>query len=584
MRFQELNLSAELLRAIDDLGYTEATYIQKACIPAVLNGGDVIGQSQTGTGKTAAFGIPLVEILQPTERKKPQALILSPTRELAMQVTEEIRKFAKYKEGIRTVCVYGGQPINRQILDLKKGADIVVGTPGRVLDHISRRTLRFDECQILVLDEADEMLNMGFREDIEEVIKHLPENRQTVLFSATMPQPILEITKQYQNNPVHIKNPEVQMTSTTIRQAYYECNQSDKKTVLMQLIQIMNPSLSMVFCNTKKMVDDLVSDLVAKGYPAAGLHGDMKQEMRTIVMDRFKNRKINMLVATDVAARGIDIDSMDVVFNYDFPQESEYYVHRIGRTGRAGKEGLAITLITPRQRNKIKELEKLTKSKLEKKELPSRNELKKFHLESIKSQLLDELNKNIPDDIQYLIDEIVMEGYSYEDIAKALVFKMTGSDLFKEVKQPKESNSLKAKNKAMATILLDVGKNQDIAAAHVVSAIAEASGIRGQDIGKITIEQRDTSVEIPLEFVDTILEAINGTTIHGYIVHGMLISSDKLNGKSNKKKKKETMIRKDEKDKKKEKPKSSRSNGKKEKKDRKEKREKTGRRGRNRNR
>lgn len=523
MRFNELNLSAPLLRAIEDCGYTEATYIQKACIPVVLSGGDIIGQSQTGTGKTAAFGIPLVECLQPNDSKRPQALILSPTRELALQVTEEIRKFAKYKEGIRTVCVFGGQPISKQIMELKRGADIVVGTPGRVLDHIDRRTLRFNECHILVLDEADEMLNMGFREDIEKVIQALPEERQTILFSATMPAPILEITKEYQKNPIHIKNPVTQMTSSTIRQIYYECNQSDKKLILMQLMQMMNPGLGMVFCNTKKMVDDLVGELVARGYPAAGLHGDMKQEMRTLVMEKFKKRKITMLVATDVAARGIDVDSMDVVFNYDFPQENEYYVHRIGRTGRAGKEGLAVTLITVRQRNRIRDLERLTHSKIEKKELPSRKEMRQFQLEQVKLGLMDDLNKDVPVEIRSVLDEVIKEGYNYQDIAAALAYKMIGSELFTEVKRPKESDSLRAKNKAMSTLLLDVGKRQEVAAAHLVSAIAEASGMSGKDIGKIKIEDKSCTVEIPTEFANQILESLTGVTIRGFIVHGVLI-------------------------------------------------------------
>lgn len=527
MRFNEMELSAPLLRAIEDCGYTEATYIQKACIPVVLNGGDVIGQSQTGTGKTAAFGIPLVEMLDPTDKKQPRALILSPTRELALQVCDEIRKYAKYKDGIRTVCIYGGQPINRQILDLKKGADIVVGTPGRILDHIERRTLRFQNCQILVLDEADEMLNMGFREDIESVITNLPEHRQTILFSATMPQPILEITKQFQTNPVHIKNPEAQMTSRTIEQIYYECNQSDKRVVLMQLVQMMNPGLAMVFCNTKKMVDDLVGELVSKGYPAAGIHGDMKQEMRSLVMEKFKSRKITMLVATDVAARGIDVDSMDVVFNFDFPQETEYYVHRIGRTGRAGKAGLAVTLLTPRQRNKIRDLERLTKSKVERKELPTRKEMKQFQLSQIKAQLLDDLNHDIPSEIQQVLADVVTEGYSYEQIAQSLAFKVIGQDVFAEVKKPKESDSLRAKNKTMATLLLDVGKRQEVAAAHVVSAVAEASGISGKDIGKIIINDKDTTLEVPLEFAAQIIDSIQGSTIRGFVVHAVVLDAGK---------------------------------------------------------
>ncbi len=526
MRFNELNLSKEMLRAIEDCGYTEATYIQKACIPTVLSGGDIIGQSQTGTGKTAAFVIPLLEMLSPSASKRPQALILSPTRELALQVTEEIRKFAKYKEGLRTVCIYGGQPINRQIIDLKKGADIVVGTPGRILDHINRRTLRFNECNTLVLDEADEMLNMGFREDIETVIKALPEERQTILFSATMPSAILDIAKEYQTNPIHIKNPEVQMTSNTIEQNYIECNQSDKRAVLMQLMQINNPNLAMVFCNTKKMVDDLVSELVSKGFWAAGLHGDMKQEMRSLVMDKFKKKKIHILVCTDVAARGIDVDSMDIVFNFDFPQETEYYVHRIGRTGRAGKNGVAYTLITPRQRNRIRDLERLTKSKLIKRELPSNEELKQFHLDQMKSQLLDMLPAKEVKEIKTLLKDITKEGYSYEELACALTHKLIGDDVFKAISKPKESDRVTTKSFKKTKMLLDLGRRQELAAAHVVSAIAEASGIRGSDIGKILIGERETTVEIPSDLAVMIQEAVHKTTIHGFVVKATLLTKD----------------------------------------------------------
>ncbi len=536
MRFNELNLSPELLRAIEDCGYSEATYIQKACIPVVLNGGDVIGQSQTGTGKTAAFAIPIIELTESSPKKRPQALIMSPTRELALQVTDEIRKFTKYKESIRTVCIYGGQPIQRQIQDLKKGADIVVGTPGRILDHINRKTLRFNECKMLVLDEADEMLNMGFREDIETVLKQLPTERQTVLFSATMPKDILDIAQTYQENPIHIKNPTQTMTSKTIDQQYMECNQSDKRLVLMQLMQHINPNLSMIFCNTKKMVDDLVTELNSNGFSATGLHGDIKQEMRTNIMNSFKSRKISTLVATDVAARGIDVDSMDVVFNFDFPQEIEYYVHRIGRTGRAGKEGLAITLITPRQRNKIRDLERITKSKLTKRELLSKEELKQSRVEQVKRQLIDSLNKPAPKEVHHVLQDITKEGFSWEDIACALAVKSIGSNLFSEVNRPQKSDRTKTNSTNKTALLLDVGKRQGISAAHVVSAIAEASGMSGRDIGKIQISERDTTVDIPTDLIDLVIESVNKTTINGFVVKCIVAgqSSSKRDGKRRK--------------------------------------------------
>ena len=524
MKFNELNLSPEMSRAIADCGYTEATYIQSACIPVVMNGGDVIGQSQTGTGKTAAFAIPIIEMLEVTDRKRPQALILSPTRELAMQVCDEIRKFTKYKEGIRTVAVYGGQQISKQILELKKGADIVVGTPGRVLDHIRRRTLRFDQCRVLVLDEADEMLNMGFREDIETVIEALPQQRQTVLFSATMPKPILEITSQYQTNPVHIKTPQTQINTPKIEQVYYVCPKEAKKEILMQLISMQNPHLAMIFCNTKKMVDELTSDLVSKGYPAAALHGDMKQEMRTGVMDNFKKGKINILVATDVAARGIDVDSMDVVFNYDLPQESEYYVHRIGRTGRAGKEGLAVTLITARQKYALRDLERTTRSKLTQKPLPSLEEVRKIRLDFLREDLEHRMTRDVPEPLAAIIDTMKDDGYSYREMALALAYQIAGHEMFDESAWNASARpALTVTEKGMSELILDIGSDQDVCAAIIVSAIATATGLPGKDIGKIRISAQETTVQIPRQFDREIADAMKNTPIKGQTVHPLLM-------------------------------------------------------------
>ncbi|MEG0176706.1 DEAD/DEAH box helicase [Anaerorhabdus sp.] len=517
MKFNELQLSKEMLRAIQDCGYNEATYIQSACIPVILTGGDILGQSQTGTGKTAAFGIPLIEELKITDHKRPQALILTPTRELALQVVEEIRKFAKYKEGLKTVCLYGGTPIVKQIQDLKKGCDIVVGCPGRVLDHLRRHTLKMENCNKLVLDEADEMLNMGFREDIESIINELPEERQTILFSATMPKAILEITRTYQTNPVHIKTPVTELTAAKIEQVVYECKQSDKREVLIQLIELQRPNLAMIFCNTKKMVDDLTSELVAKGYPAAAIHGDMKQEARANVMERFKKKKINILVATDVAARGIDVDSMDVVYNFDFPQEAEYYVHRIGRTARAGKEGLAVTLLTARQRNLVRELERTTKAKIEVKPLPSQKMIREVRTNQVKQDINNMLNTSVTKEIEELVNEFIGQGFSERELALALANNMFSSTLLVEIKTPqKEPNSLRVNSKDKTTLEINVGNRHKVSPAHILSAIAEATGLSGKDIGKINIGERSTTVDVPKEVVSSILNDLKNTTIKGY--------------------------------------------------------------------
>ena len=325
MQFNELNLSQELIQAVEELGFTEMTEIQKESIPLLLQGRDVIGRSNTGTGKTAAFGIPAVESITEDDRRFPAVLVLCPTRELAMQAAGEVRKFAKYKRSVRTCAVYGGASMEKQIMELKKGASIVIGTPGRVMDHIRRRTLKLENIRTVILDEADEMLNMGFREDIESILSDIPTERQTVLFSATMPPEILAITEKYQNDPVQIKIKSTQRTAQLIEQFWFETAMGRKTDALKLLLTAYAPASAMVFCNTKKMVDDLTEDLVKAGFRAAGLHGDMKQAQRTQVMNSFKAKNTAILVATDVAARGIDVSGVDAVFNYDLPQDNEYW-------------------------------------------------------------------------------------------------------------------------------------------------------------------------------------------------------------------------------------------------------------------
>ena len=524
MKFSELNLSFELNRAIEELGYTEATPVQAQCIPPVLEGRDVIGQSQTGTGKTAAFGLPLLEKLVVLDKRTPQILIMTPTRELALQVSQELRKFAKYKEGVKIVTVYGGDPITGQIRDLKGGADIIVGTPGRIQDHIDRRTLKFHQLKALVLDEADEMLKMGFKEAIEQILQDLPEERQTLLFSATMPKAILDITNNYQNNPVHIKTKQKEMTVNTVEQVVYEVNQGEKVKVLVQLMEFYRPESSMIFCNTKKMVDDLSGLIASKGYSTASIHGDMKQEMRSLVMAKFKDKKVQHLICTDVAARGIDIDGLDMVFNFDVPQETEYYVHRIGRTGRAGKSGISVTLVTPRQRYVISELERLTKAPIERKEMPSLNDIQAVRFDHMTTDIMKTLKADIPVEIKTLVEKLVDQGLNPIQLSEALLYKVIGADIFVEAQKPIEKQR-RAQRINSSTIELDVGLKHGIAAAHLVSAIAEASGISGKDIGKIRIQDRYSHVEVPQEFVKEILEALNQGTIKSYKVKAFEISA-----------------------------------------------------------
>lgn len=352
------------------MGFEKATPIQSESIPALLNGSDLLGQAQTGTGKTCAFGIPIVEQVD-TESSHIQYLILSPTRELAMQITDELHDLTKYKEGVRALAVYGGQPIDRQILALKKRPQIIVGTPGRVLDHMRRKTIRLGNLRGLILDEADEMLNMGFKEDIDVVLESTPPEIQRVCFSATMPAGILKLTRTYLNDAVHVQIEPQQRTVSNISQHYLEVRQNQKMDVLVRLLEAQQTRLGLIFCNTKKRVDEVYAGLQSRGLAAEALHGDMKQMSRTRVMNRFKAGEIRFLVATDVAARGIDVDDIDIVVNYDLPQDEEYYIHRIGRTGRAGRTGKALTLVVGHEIVWLRNLASRTKSEITAMELPT---------------------------------------------------------------------------------------------------------------------------------------------------------------------------------------------------------------------
>ena len=372
LKFTDLGLKETLVKAIDDLGFITPSPIQAEAIPVALEGIDIIGQAQTGTGKTAAFGLPLINNL--TVKNAIGSIILAPTRELAIQVHDELVKLTKY-EKLNIVAVYGGAPIHIQARDLKK-ANIVVGTPGRVLDHIRRGNLPLSCVEFLVLDEADEMLNMGFIDDMEEIMKSIPEERQTMLFSATMPPQIKKLSKKYlKEDAKHVAIARKELTGSTITQNYFEVNGSQRLEALCRLIDLDNPSAGIIFCRTKKGVDELVASMQAKGYMVEGMHGDMSQIQRIKTLNKFKNGSLKFLVATDVAARGIDVDGVTHVFNYELPQDIESYVHRIGRTGRAGREGTAYSIITPKEFGFLKQIKNVTKSNIERKQVPTVQEI-----------------------------------------------------------------------------------------------------------------------------------------------------------------------------------------------------------------
>lgn len=374
IRFDELELNDKILKAVKDMGFEAASPIQAKAIPLQMEGKDIIGQAQTGTGKTAAFGIPLLQKVDP-KNKKLQAIALCPTRELAIQVAEEIRRLAKYMHGVKVLPIYGGQEIGKQIRSLKDGTQIIIGTPGRVMDHMRRKTVKFDQVHTVILDEADEMLNMGFLEDMETILSQLPEERQTVMFSATMPEAIARIAKNFQKEPETVRVVKKELTVPKVAQYYYEVKPKNKVEVMCRLLDMYAPKLSVVFCNTKRQVDELVEALQGRGYFAEGLHGDLKQAQRDKVMNSFRNGRTEILIATDVAARGIDIDDVEAVFNYDIPQDDEYYVHRIGRTGRAGREGKAFSFVVGKEVYKLRDIQRYCKTKIVPQAVPSLDDI-----------------------------------------------------------------------------------------------------------------------------------------------------------------------------------------------------------------
>ncbi|HKM03436.1 MAG TPA: DEAD/DEAH box helicase [Lachnospiraceae bacterium] len=388
LRYEDSDIDPKILRAVAEMGFEQMTPIQAQAIPILLEGRDVIGQAQTGTGKTAAFGIPIIQRIDP-ENRRLQAIILCPTRELAIQAAEEMRHFAKFLPGVKILPIYGGQDITKQIRSLKSDVQIVVGTPGRVMDHMRRHTMKLDDIKTVVLDEADEMLNMGFKEDIETILQDIPADHQMALFSATMPKAILDITKNYQRNAVLVKVTHKELTIPLVKQYYYEVKGKNKEEVVSRLLDYYNPKLTLIFANTKRMVDELSENLKGRGYFAEGLHGDMSQNQRDMVMNRFRSGNVEILIATDVAARGIDVEDVEAVFNYDIPQDIEYYVHRIGRTGRAGRKGRAFTLVVGREIYKIREIENICKTKVKARSIPSAADITAVKAQKILTQVMD---------------------------------------------------------------------------------------------------------------------------------------------------------------------------------------------------
>ena len=545
MKFDELNIDERILRAIEDMGFEETSPIQTQAIPAVCEGIDVVGQAQTGTGKTAAYTIPMLMKIDP-QIKKPQAIVLCPTRELAVQVAEEIRKLAKYMSDIKVLPVYGGQEIVRQIKSLKTGVQIIVGTPGRVMDHMRRKTVKFDNINMVILDEADEMLDMGFREDMETILTETPEDRQTVMFSATMPKAIMDIARNFQKDDRIIKVVRKELTVSNIEQFYYEVRPKNKTEVLCRLIDIYNPRLSVVFCNTKRQVDELISELKGRGYFADGIHGDMKQQQRDRVMDDFRSGKVDILIATDVAARGIDVDDVDMVFNYDIPQDEEYYVHRIGRTGRAGRSGMALSFISGKEVYKLKDIERYCKTKILAKPVPSLDDVKNTKLDNMFDKIRQTIEEGGLTDMVNLVEEHVnQEEYTSMDMAAALLKMLIGDTLDREDEVEEFHFDTDKDDSRMVRLFINIGKKDKIKPANILGAIAGESGMPGKLVGAIDMMDNYTFVDVPAIHAEKILKAMNDNVQ----IKGRRVNVEKANqsrGKGRGKGKRKDIARKNE--------------------------------------
>ena len=499
--FESLNLKEEILHALNDLQFLDATEIQTNAIPHMIAKKDIIGIAQTGTGKTFAYSIPLLTNIK--KEDVTQGLILCPTRELAIQVSEEIKKLIKYMKYVRLATIYGGASYDKQIKELKSKPQIVIGTPGRIIDHLERKTLHIDNISCLVLDEADEMLNMGFKEDLERILKEIPETRQTALFSATMPDFIKHIASNYLNNPIRIEIKKKTLTVDRITQDLYYLKRESKEDLLIRLLDLYNFSSVMVFANTKSKVDDLVTHLKKSGFKAEALHGDLKQQSRDKVMQNFKSKVCNILVCTDVAARGIDVEDLEAIINYDLPFEQELYVHRIGRTGRAGKSGLSISFASYSEERKVSFIERYTKSKMNVCEIPSVDKIRQSqndrYLQLFKSHLEDDLTnqklilalKESTDNIDQILNALInMSNLSKREYPEILVREK------KEKKTKKDEISRPHKNKDYITITLNVGRKNKFRVLDFIHFVTNNLGVRKSNIGDIEIFDDYTKVEV----------------------------------------------------------------------------------------
>lgn len=512
MTFDQLNIRPEILQAVTEMGFTEPTPIQEQSIPIVLEGQDVVGQAQTGTGKTAAFGIPALQMVDPDSRSV-QVLVLSPTRELAIQISEEIGNIGRHMRRVKICPIYGGEKIDRQFHRLNKGVQIIVGTPGRIMDHMRRGTLVLNQLKMIILDEADEMLKMGFREDIETILKDIPTERQMMLFSATMPKEIMDIVHEYQNAPRIIRITPKRLTVDSVDQYYLRARESEKAEILARLLDIHQPRLSVVFCNTKKRVDDLVLSLQTRGFASDKIHGDMVQTQRDIVMGKFRNGMTKILVATDVMARGIDVDDVDVVFNYDLPLDEEFYVHRIGRTGRAGRNGKSFSLVDRNEAFRIKRIENYTRATMVKQAVPSVKDA-----ERVKNSLfLMEVKEAIDGGDLKLYRDMIRElrdmGFEDGEIAAGLIKLHLDKNRSKvDEADPFEHTGASA---GKVRFYLNLGRKHQLRPKALLDVLSRETGVSARAVGNIDIFEKFTFFEVNRDAADAVFNGLSGCSING---------------------------------------------------------------------
>ncbi|WP_084301845.1 DEAD/DEAH box helicase [Desulfonatronovibrio hydrogenovorans] len=516
IKFDSLELSEQTLRGIEEMGFEEASPIQAKSIPSILLGRDIIGQAQTGTGKTAAFGIPALEKINPQNRAM-QCMVLCPTRELAIQVAGELNTLGRHHQGLVVLPVYGGQPIERQIKALRQGAQIVIGTPGRIMDHMSRKTLKLDQVRMVVLDEADEMLDMGFRDDIEYILGTVTQKPQTIFFSATMAPEIMRLAERFQDSPELVRISHKRLTVPGIEQFFFEVHKSNRLEAMSRIIDFYNPKLCIVFCNTKRGVDQIVQHLQIRGYLAEGLHGDMNQNQRDRVMAKFRSGQAEIMVATDVAARGIDVDDIEAVFNYDIPNDVEYYVHRIGRTGRAGRTGMAFTFVSGREMYKIRDIQRFTKSKIIQRRVPSIGDVEQARTEKFLGLIKETITKGGLEKYLRLVENFTEkeEDSSSVELAAALLKMLMGPGEDKAPVQDIPTSEDTGSHQGMIRLVISIGRADDIAVKDVVGAIAGETGLPGRLIGKVEIRQRQSFVQVPEEYASNVLSTMNNNQIRG---------------------------------------------------------------------